>query len=474
MHADREVRRTVVGEHAFPDGRLRQLGCRRGRIERERELLLLAARAGDTVRARHEAELPEQLPPRHMKAVAGAGNDQRLEAVLRQLSALRKVAHALERAVSLALLDDRLRLGFADAVDVVDADAHRAVLDRALGGADVHVRGTRLDPAPLAVADERRRRIEAHRLCVEERAQELGRMVVPQPGGLVGEQPERRRMRLRKPETGEADELVVDHVRRLQVDTFLQRARDEALAVGLERVVRALAAHRAAQPFRLPHAEAGKGDRYLENLILEDDDPERRAQALREQGMIHRRNERRIFAQALAVIDVRMDGLALNRARTHERDLDGEIVDVLRTRTQQALHLRAALDLEVANSVGALDLLVDGLIVERDPREVERLALSEAPTRRRRIEVVRALPVRPSSKRDLVDAVLDRREHPEPQQVDLEKAGVGARVLVPLAHLPACHRGRLHGHELHERTRRYDHAAGVLRDVAWEAGDLVA
>ena len=169
--------------------------------------------------------------------------------------------------------------------------------------------------------------------------------------------------------------------------------------------MRAFAAHRAAQSFRLPHAEAGKRDRHLEHLVLEDDDPERRAQAVREQRMIHRRDERRVLAQALAVIDVRMDGLALNRARTHERDLDGEIVDVLRTRAQQALHLRPALDLEVADRVGALDLLVDRLVVERDPGKVDRLA---------------------AQSRDLVDAVLDRREHSEPEQVDLEETGVGA------------------------------------------------
>ena len=76
--------------------------------------------------------------------------------------------------------------------------------------------------------------------------------------------------------------------------------------------------------------------------------------------------------------------------------------------------------------------------------------------------------------RDQVDALLDRRQHPEPEQVDLEEAGVGARVLVPLAHLPALHRRRLHRHELDERPRRDDHPARVLGDVARQAGDLAA
>ena len=53
--------------------------------------------------------------------------------------------------------------------------------------------------------------------------------------------------------------------------------------------------------------------------------------------------------------------------------------------------------------------------------------------------------------RDPVDALLDARQHPEPEQVDLEEARVGARVLVPLAELAARHCGRLHGDELDER-----------------------
>ena len=110
------------------------------------------------------------------------------------------------------------------------------------------------------------------------------------------------------------------------------------------------------------------------------------------------------------MLDVRMDRFALNRPRTDERDLDGEVVDRLGARAQKALHLGATLDLEVADSICALDLLVDLLVVERDSGKVDRRA---------------------PQPRDLVDAVLDRRQHPEAEQVDLEEAGVCARVLVP-------------------------------------------
>ena len=54
---------------------------------------------------------------------------------------------------------------------------------------------------------------------------------------------------------------------------------------------------------------------------------------------------------------------------------------------QDALHLRAALDLEHAHRVRVLDLVVDGLIRESHPRQVDDLVLGA---------------------RDHVDALLDR------------------------------------------------------------------
>ena len=162
---------------------------------------------------------------------------------------------------------------------------------------------------------------------------------------------------------------------------------------------------------------------------------------------------RGVDAPLRAPVDVRVDGAALDRPGADERHLDGEVVHVLGTRAQEALHLRAALDLERADGVRRLDLPVDALVVERDAREVDRLAARE---------------------RDPLDAVLDGGEHPEPEQVDLQEARVGARVLVPLAELASLHRRRHHGHELDERPRRDDHPARVLGEMARQPGDLLA
>ena len=222
-----------------------------------------------------------------------------------------------------------------------------------------------------------------------------------QPLRLVGEQPERGRVRLREAEAGEADELVVDAVRDLLVDAVCDGTLDEPHPVGLERGAAALAAHRTPQAFCLSHREARERDRHVEHLILEDDDAERRAERLPQRLVVDRVDERGILAQPPPVLDVGMHRLALDRARPHERDLHREVVDRLRLRAQQALHLGPALDLEGADRVRPLDLREHVPVVERDAGEVDRRAVDL---------------------RDLLHAVLDGGEHPQPEQVDLEEA----------------------------------------------------
>ena len=58
-------------------------------------------------------------------------------------------------------------------------------------------------------------------------------------------------------------------------------------------------------------------------------------------------------------LDVGVHGAALDRAGPHQRHLDHQVVEVLRLRAQQHLHLGARLDLEHADRVGGLDLGVD-------------------------------------------------------------------------------------------------------------------
>ena len=141
-----------------------------------------------------------------------------------------------------------------------------------------------------------------------------------------------------------------------------------------------------------------------------------------------------------------MDGAALDRPRPHQRHLHGQVVEVLRQGARQHLHLRPALDLEDAGRL-------------RRAGSPRRPARSSSGIRERSIRSPRVA-------RDLVHAALDRREHPQPEQVDLQEARVRARVLVPLHDLPPLHRRRLHRADVDQRRGRDHHPAGVLGDVA--------
>src|SRR4051794_34355205 len=102
-------------------------------------------------------------------------------------------------------------------------------------------------------------------------------------------------------------------MRRPLVDAVAETAGDEPRPERLDRRLAPLAAHRATQPLRLSDAEAAGGHRHIEHLVLEDDDPERLAQRLAQRLVLDRIDEARVLAQPLAVVDVRMHRLALDR-----------------------------------------------------------------------------------------------------------------------------------------------------------------
>ena len=112
---------------------------------------------------------------------------------------------------------------------------------------------------------------------------------------------------------------------------------------------------------------------------------------------------------------------------------------------RQGRHLGAALDLEHAHGVGALQSAIGWRIVWRKLGEVERLA------------VVRG---------DEGEAILEHGHHAEPEQIDLDDLHVGAIFLVPLDDGAARHGSRFDGHDGIELAGADDHAAGVLSEMA--------
>ena len=74
-----------------------------------------------------------------------------------------------------------------------------------------------------------------------------------------------------------------------------------------------------------------------------------------------------------------MDHVALDRAGADDRHLDDEVVEILRAKARQHGHLRAALDLEDAERIGAPEHAVDGRVLCRDRGERRRGAIVRAP-----------------------------------------------------------------------------------------------
>ena len=221
--------------------------------------------------------------------------------------------------------------------------------------------------------------------------------------------------------------------------------------VGVERRLRAFAAHCSPQAFGLAGGEAGERHRHLDHLVLEDDRAERVGEDRLEAGVLVGDLVGGILAEELAALQIGVDSAALDRAGAHQRHLDDHIVDRLRKAARQHLHLRPALDLKDAGGLGGADRLEGLRVVERDPREIDSLVAGLG---------------------DLLDRAFDRGEHSQAEQIDLQEAGVGARVLVPLDDLPALHRRGLHRAEIDQRPGREHHPARVLGDVAGQPPGL--
>ncbi len=276
---------------------------------------------------------------------------------------------------------DRLGLRGADAADGLQAEPDRRL--RAPGGqrrgrgrppvrlqggarpADVDVHPAHPHAVPPDVRDQAERRVEAHRLVGQQGAGEGRREVVLEPGAGVHQVGEADRVALREAVVGEGLDLAVDVLGDLGRDSALGHPAQQPLAQPGDPLVRALGAHRLAQPVGLGGAEPGAVDGELHHLLLEQRHPEGLAERV-----LHQRVRAVGRFGAGPAAQVRVDGTALDRAGADQRDLDHQVVEVVRLEPGQGRHLGPGLDLEHADGVGPAQHRVHALVVVRDGGQV--------------------------------------------------------------------------------------------------------
>ena len=318
--------------------------------------------------------------------------------------------------------------------------SRRDRLQGRLGTGAEQVGAQHLDTVATRIGGEGGGRVEAHRLRPQQTREERPRVVQLDPRARIDEQRERQRMRLREAEVRERLDLRVEVVGILPHEVVAGHPLVELLAQRLDALDAPLRTHRTAKLIGILTAHLAHRDRHLHELLLEHRDAER---AL-EHGFELRVGIGDGLASELAANEG-VDGATLDGSGADERDLHDEVVEPPRLQPRQQPHLRARLDLEHPDRVGPAQHVVDGLLLLGDRRELPFLT--------RRLA-------------DEIEAVLQGRQHPESQEVELDEPHPGGVVFVPLDDRAVLHARVLDRHDLADGPVGQHHSAGVDAEMA--------
>src|SRR5206468_1759760 len=172
----------------------------------------------------------------------------------------------------------------------------------------------------------------------------------------------------------ERNHLTEDFLRRFFGDAAGEGAGAEFIPKPRDQVMRPAAAHRAAQGLGLSRRKSRERLADLQYLILVENDAECFAEAFTQQRMIDGRLVRLAGGVRAALLfapaHVRVHRAADDRPGPHDRDLDGEVLEVAWPAAANHLDLRAALDLKQSDGVTGADTIVDRRIFEIDAGEI--------------------------------------------------------------------------------------------------------
>ena len=294
---------------------------------------------------------------------------------------------------------------------------------------------------PSRVVNQRRDRIETHRLRIQQSKQELRRIVRLQPGGGKRDQREAPRVRLGETVVREADEILTDLVgdfRRHVLDVAARRPREHRRAEIVQRehqlFLLADVAHRPPQRVGLAAAVAAEGHADRHRLLLKNRNALRPFQNRLERGMRIRHR-----LQPQSPLGIRVDELRLNRARSDQRHLHDDVVQTIRLGVMDRRDLRARFDLERPDRLCLGDQIVGRLVV-----------------RRQRVH----LRARAGADLDRIEGPADHRQSTEAEEIELRHVDEVEIVLVELEDRPP-HRRLLDGKVIPERRRRQNESSNV-------------
>ena len=233
------------------------------------------------------------------------------------------------REAACARRHDALGAGLGQAFHHEQAQAHggrsavRAGLQRALPVARAHVHRPHFDAVAARILHQLRRRIETHRLAVQQRGEEGGRVVALEPGGHIDQQGEACRMRFGKAVFAEAVDLLEDALGELARVAAFEHALDQApLEMLRGRLCVSTPPSSGASWSASPGVKPAATTASCITCSWKIGTPSVRSSTVfdRIARIVHR-------LQALAAAQIGMHHAALDRAGAHDRDLDHQIVE---------------------------------------------------------------------------------------------------------------------------------------------------
>ena len=403
-----------------------------------------------------EPELPEQLAPRRAEAVAGARLRRAPRAParstrrpLREVARRRRTAAASRSATTASASSSPTPRTYAE------PDADGAVLDRAAA------RRSRSRRAGAPRTPRRCRRGRGSPAGRSPSAARSGARTGTRPGSggaatPTGRRAARTRRRATSGSRSRRSRRACRRPRRAVslVDAVRERALDEARAVA-PRAPRALRLRLIARrsPSASPTVKPASAIATSSTWSWKTTTPSVSRSGSREQRVVDRRDERRVLAQPLPALDVRVDGAALDRPRPDERDLD-------RSGRRGSRAACAAGSASARGSRSGSRRRCRPRWISRVDRPGRRAGCARGRSARRAARAIR------STQSSTAESI------PSPSRSIFRKPASAHESLSHWQIWRPCHRRRLHRDELDERPRRDDHPARVLRDVARQAGDL--